>query len=83
MTTKAQVERALSLGATDTEISNWIGGELIQVAMKRLSEGEREYILTGITEEEGMCCLEMCEKLQKRRAKDYWKSLGYKGATIV
>jgi hypothetical protein len=52
MTTKAQVERALALGATDTEISSWVGGELIQVAMKRLSEGEREYILTGITEEE-------------------------------
>jgi hypothetical protein len=52
MTTKAQVERALEVGATDTEISSWTGGELIQVAMKRLSEGEREYILTGITEEE-------------------------------
>jgi hypothetical protein len=52
MTTKAQVERALEMGATDTEISSWIGGELIQVAMKRLSAGEREYILTGITEEE-------------------------------
>ncbi len=44
--------RTLDLDVTEEEIKAWQHGTLIQEAMPRLSDFEREFVQTGITEEE-------------------------------
>jgi hypothetical protein len=48
----SKLERSLELNVTDEEIKAWKSGMLIQDAMPRLNENEREFIMTGITAEE-------------------------------
>jgi hypothetical protein len=48
----SKLERSLELNVTDEEIKAWKAGMLIQDAMPRLNENEREFIMTGITAEE-------------------------------
>ena len=48
----SKIERSLELDVTDEEIKAWKSGMLIQDAMPRLNENEREFIMTGITAEE-------------------------------
>ena len=40
------------INVTEAQIEAWEGGELIQDAMPNLSAGDREFIKTGITDEE-------------------------------
>ncbi len=40
------------LPVTEAQFNAWKAGELIQVAMPNLTAGQREFIKTGITEEE-------------------------------
>jgi len=46
------VTRTLDLPVTQEQLDAWKGGELIQNAMPHLSADEREFIMTGITNEE-------------------------------
>jgi hypothetical protein len=48
----SKVERSLDLDVTAEEIKAWKSGMYIQDAMPRLNEHEREFIMTGITQEE-------------------------------
>jgi hypothetical protein len=48
----SKLERSLELDVTAEEIKAWKAGMLIQDAMPRLNENEREFIMTGITAEE-------------------------------
>ena len=48
----SKIERSLELDVTAEEIKAWKSGMLIQDAMPRLNEHEREFIITGITEKE-------------------------------
>jgi hypothetical protein len=48
----SKIERSLDLDVTAEEIKAWKAGMLIQDAMPRLNEHEREFIRTGITEKE-------------------------------
>jgi hypothetical protein len=45
-------ERTLEINVTEEQLSLWQAGELIQNAMPHLTAGEREFIKTGITDEE-------------------------------
>jgi len=45
-------ENTLDLDITDEQLMRWIEGELIQDVFPHLTPGEREFLLTGITEEE-------------------------------
>lgn len=45
-------ERTLDLPVTEEQIKRWLAGELIQNVMPHLTAGEREFIKTGITDEE-------------------------------
>lgn len=45
-------ERTLDLPVTEEQLSRWQSGELIQNAMPHLTAGEREFIKTGVTDEE-------------------------------
>jgi hypothetical protein len=40
------------INVTEAQIEAWEGGELIQDAMPNLSAGDREFVKTGITDEE-------------------------------
>jgi hypothetical protein len=40
------------INVTEEQIAAWEGGELIQNAMPNLSASDREFIKTGITDEE-------------------------------
>ena len=44
--------RTLDLDVTKEEFENWQNGMLIQEAMPRLSEDEREFLMTGLIGEE-------------------------------
>lgn len=44
--------RTREIDCTQEQINAWIGGELIQRAMPHLSDDDREFIMTGITQEE-------------------------------
>jgi hypothetical protein len=44
--------RTLDLPVTEEQIAAYAAGELIQNAFPHLSAGEREFIKTGITDEE-------------------------------
>ena len=48
----SKIERSIDLDVTAEEINAWRSGMLIQDAMPRLNENEREFIMTGITAEE-------------------------------
>lgn len=45
-------ERTLEINVTEEQLARWRGGELIQNVMPHLTAGEREFIKTGITDEE-------------------------------
>jgi len=45
-------ERTIDLPITEEELNAWIGGTLIQNAFPNLTAGQREFIMTGITDEE-------------------------------
>lgn len=44
--------RTLDLDITEEQIKEWENGKLIQHAFPHLSAGEREFLKTGITDEE-------------------------------
>lgn len=46
------VERTLDIPCTQVEYDAWEAGLLIQEAMPNLTPNQREFLLTGITEEE-------------------------------
>ncbi len=47
------IERTKDLAVTQEQYNNWLKGNiLIQEAMPELTPGEREFIMTGISEEE-------------------------------
>jgi hypothetical protein len=46
------VERAIELPITELHLERWERGQLIQDAMPHLTDSQREYVMTGITEEE-------------------------------
>lgn len=46
------VTRERDLPVTQEQINRWTAGELLQRAMPQLSAGDREFLKTGITEEE-------------------------------
>ena len=48
----SKIERSIDLEVTAEEIKAWKAGMLIQDAIPRLNENEREFIMTGITAEE-------------------------------
>ena len=48
----SNIERSLELDVTAQEINDWRSGMLIQEAMPRLNEHEREFIISGITQAE-------------------------------
>jgi hypothetical protein len=45
-------EHTKEINVTEEQIALWQGGMLIQNAMPNLTAGEREFIKTGITDEE-------------------------------
>lgn len=45
-------ERTKEINVTEEQLALWQGGMLIQNAMPHLTAGEREFIKTGITDEE-------------------------------
>lgn len=46
------VVRTLDIPVTEEQLALWQGGMLIQNAMPNLSPDHREFIMTGITQEE-------------------------------
>jgi 7,8-dihydro-6-hydroxymethylpterin-pyrophosphokinase len=46
------VTRTLDLDIQPHEYQSWVNGELIQNCMPHLSVGEREFLLTGVTDDE-------------------------------
>lgn len=44
--------RSLDIPITEAQYDTWRSGALIQNAMPHLTPGEREFILTGITDDE-------------------------------
>ena len=44
--------REMNIEVTPDELKRWRQGEMIQVAMPQLSTTEREFIMTGITDDE-------------------------------
>jgi hypothetical protein len=46
------VVRTRDIDVTEEEYDRWCSGVLIQRAMPHLSDGDREFLMTGITEEE-------------------------------
>ena len=46
------IERTLELNVTQKQLDAWDNGQLIQKAMPQLSDDEREFIMTGVTQEE-------------------------------
>jgi hypothetical protein len=46
------VTRSRDIDVTEEEYNRWRSGVLIQRAMPHLSDVDREFIMTGITEEE-------------------------------
>jgi len=46
------VIRTRDIPVTQEQLNNWMSGELIQNAMPNLTPAEREFIKTGITEDE-------------------------------
>ncbi len=46
------VRRIIDMPITAEQFNNWQGGMLIQDAMPNLTDGEREFIVSGITPKE-------------------------------
>ena len=46
------IERTLDLDFTAEQLAEWKNGALIQDAMPNLSAADREFIMTGVTDEE-------------------------------
>jgi hypothetical protein len=46
------VIRTRDIPVTQEQLNNWMSGELIQNAMPNLTPAEREFIKSGITEDE-------------------------------
>lgn len=46
------ITRTLDLPITETQLSAWKSGTLIQKAMPQLSADQREFVMTGVTNEE-------------------------------
>jgi len=46
------IERTLDINVTEEQLKAWEDGVLIQNAMPNISASEREFIKTGITDEE-------------------------------
>lgn len=46
------IEREMDLDVTEQQIQDWESGTLIQNAMPNLTPDQREFIITGVTEEE-------------------------------
>ena len=46
------IERTLELDITEEQLAKWENGALIQTVMPKLSEDEREFLMTGIYGEE-------------------------------
>lgn len=46
------ITRTLNVSVTDKELDAWQSGILIQDAMPGLSDAEREFVMTGITQDE-------------------------------
>jgi len=46
------ITRTMDLPITPEQYALWQGGTVIQVAMPHLDPGEREFVMTGITDEE-------------------------------
>jgi len=46
------VERAIELPINELHLERWERGQLIQDAMPHLTPAQREFVMTGITEEE-------------------------------
>lgn len=46
------ITSTVEIAVTQVQIDAWIGGALIQNAMPNLTEAEREFIMTGATDEE-------------------------------
>jgi hypothetical protein len=46
------IERTLEIDVTEEQLRKWQDGMLIQNAMPNLTAGEREFIKTGVTDEE-------------------------------
>lgn len=44
--------REREIDVTEEQLARWKGGELIQKAMPHLSSAEREFIISGTTDEE-------------------------------
>lgn len=45
-------EHTLEIPVTQSQLDKWQSGELIQVAMPDLTPSQREFVKTGITEDE-------------------------------
>ena len=48
----SKIERSIDLDVTTEQINAWRSGMLIQDAMPHLNEHEREFVISGITQEE-------------------------------
>ena len=46
------IERTLDLDFTAEQLAEWKNGALIQDAMPNLSAADREFVMTGVTDEE-------------------------------
>lgn len=46
------IERTMDLPITDQQLKAWEDGELIQNVMSHLSPSEREFLITGVVQEE-------------------------------
>jgi hypothetical protein len=46
------VTRSKELPVTQEQLDKWYNGELIQVAMPHLTDADREFIMSGIVDEE-------------------------------
>jgi hypothetical protein len=46
------IERTRNINVTPAQLRAWEGGALIQEAMPNLTSEEREFLMTGITQEE-------------------------------
>lgn len=56
------ITRTRNIAITNKELEAWQSGMLIQDAMPALSEAEREFVLTGITQDEWQqLCLDIDE----------------------
>jgi hypothetical protein len=46
------IEHTLNLNITEEQLNRWENGELIQDVMPNLSAAEREFLISGVTDEE-------------------------------